>query len=115
MVFALITVLVIGYILNGLYVSVTSQAATGKGPKDDNVLANLTCWVALIYRFPAFSSISEHQLGVPSMPKTLEQAYELPDLGTAGGSTIGTFQNLLSHMVGVYMTNVMTLYHFYLF
>jgi hypothetical protein len=114
-VFTLVTALAIGYTLDELYVSVTSQAATGKRPEDGNVLANLRHWIAPIFKFPAFSRTPEQPLGVPVVPETLKQAYDLPKCGTAGGSTIGTFRNLLSHMVGVDMTNVMTLLHFYVF
>jgi hypothetical protein len=112
LVFMLVLMLAIGYILDGLYVTVTSQAAASKGPEDGNVLANLRHWIA---KFLVFSHTPENQPGVPSVPEISGQVYELPELGAAGGNAVGTFRNLVSHMVGVDMAIVITFLHCYFF
>lgn len=91
----------LGYLLDTVYVSVTSQAAKSTGPEGSNILVDFRHWIA---KFLSFSRTPERH----SVPETSEhvEAIELPELGAAGGSMIDTFQILLSRMVGVDMTNV---------
>ena len=106
---------VLGCSLNVVYLSVMSQVETGQGHEGGDILADVARWIPTSFKLPILSHASEHhQLEVPSVPATSEQAFELPELGAAEGpSTLaGTFQNFLSHMVGVDMTNVMMFLHF---
>ena len=106
---------ILGCSLDVVYLSVMSQVETGQEHEGGDILANVACWIPTSFKLPIFSHTSEHhQLEVPSMPATSEQAFELPKLGAAEGpSTLaGTFQTFLSSMVGVNMINVMMFLHF---
>ena len=99
----------LGYLLDTVYVSVTSQAAKSTGPEGSNILVDFRHWIA---KFLSFSRTPER----PSAPETSGhvEAIEQPELGAAGGSMKGTFQNLLSCMVGVDMISA-TMFASFLF
>lgn len=113
--FILIMLGVLWCILVVVYLSVTSQIETGKVPEGGDILVDVIYWIPTIFKLLTFSHTSKHQPEVSFVPKSTEQAFKLPKLGTAGGPNTGTFQSFSLCMVGVDMTNVTLFLHFYLF
>lgn len=101
----MLLVVLFGFTFDRLYVNVTSRA-TGKGPEGSNpgpdVLANLGHWMVDILKLPPLFRTERQPPVVPaSETAASEEAHELSEFGMAGGSASqGTFQKLLSYMVG---------------